>query len=325
MNAFRIERRISAAHVHFGRSICMPKKPDLHIEAISNGLGGPSMYMLWLAGQRKIPATLSITADTGAEQDRVWSNGRRTSAAEFYQEVVVPMASEWGIATAFVRACDKSGTPMPSLWEHTEQMIEAGKLNHIKMPLFGSEGGRLVQMCTSRWKIAAIRQELRRRGATTARNAQGLHALEIGRMRGANYRKEGGFCTWNDVEGERNGKPTRIVKWSSHYYPLIDFGLDRNDIQHELMRLGIPYLVTSECDFCPHQDAPRWLRTDQEMLVRIDALERRMQGQFFFTKQGAQTGRHVLQVVEAFRYQPELMEEDVPTFGCSSVDAVCGM
>lgn len=309
----------------------MPKKtatktkPDLHIETISNGLGGPSMYMLWLAGQKKIPATVSITADTGAEQDRVWSNGRRTSAAEFYQEVVVPLASEWGIATAFVRACDKNGTPMPSLWEHTEQMIEDGKLNHIKMPLFGSEGGRLVQMCTSRWKITAIRQELRRRGATTARNAQGLHVMEVGRMRGANYRMEGGFRTWNDVEAEaKNGKPAKIVQWSSHYYPLIDLDMDRNDIQLELDRLGVLYLVTSECDICPHKNGPRWLRTSPEMLEKIDWLERRMGGQFFFTKYGAQTGKHVLTVIQELQAQPELMGSE-PTFGCSAADAVCGV
>lgn len=36
-----------------------------HIEALANGMGGPSMYLLWLACQKRIPATVSITADTG--------------------------------------------------------------------------------------------------------------------------------------------------------------------------------------------------------------------------------------------------------------------
>lgn len=299
------------------------KKQDLQIEAISNGLGGPSIYMLWLAGQGRIPATVSITADTGAENDRLWSTGERTTAAEYYERVVVPLGQEWGIETYFVRACDKDANPMPSLIDYVEQMVETGNLNQVKIPLFGSEGGRLTQMCTQRWKIAAIRQQLRRMGATTARNFQGLHVGEIGRMRGTNYRNQDGFRTWNDLERITNGKPI-AVKWSSHSYPLIDFDIDRQKIQTELERLGIPYLVTSECDFCPHKDPARWLRTSPEMLKRIDRLERRMQGQFFFTREGAQTGRHVLQIIQEYRDQPQLLIDE-PTFGCSHVDAVCGM
>lgn len=41
---------------------------------VANGLGGQSMYLFYLACHRRIPATLSITGDTGGENDRVCSN-----------------------------------------------------------------------------------------------------------------------------------------------------------------------------------------------------------------------------------------------------------
>ncbi len=34
----------------------------MHINYVANGLGGQSMYLLYLASQKKIPAIISITA-----------------------------------------------------------------------------------------------------------------------------------------------------------------------------------------------------------------------------------------------------------------------
>lgn len=200
----------------------------MNLEIVSNGLGAPSMYLLYLAGQGVIPARVSITADTGAERDRLWSTGERSTAEDYFNKVVKPLAEKWRIEARFVRAPQKDGVSLPTLWQHTKEMIAQGKLSAIRMPLFGSRGGRLRQVCTSRWKVAAIRQEARRLGAKNVRSAQGIHMGEAARrVKGANARFENGFWTYNDIDGTtRDGRP-RIVKWASHYYPLVDRGIHR--------------------------------------------------------------------------------------------------
>lgn len=295
----------------------------MNLEIVSNGLGAPSMYLLYLAGLRDIPATVSITADTGAERDRLWSTGERSTAARFFRELVEPLAGEWGIEARFVRARQKNGASLPTLWEHTKRMIEQGKFGAIKMPLFGSRGGRLRQVCTSRWKVAAIRQEARRLGARRVRSAQGIHMGEAARrVKGANARFESGFWTYDDIDGStRDGRP-RIVKWASHYYPLVDRGVHRRTVEAELRRLNIPYLVTSECDCCPHKDAARWLRTSPEMIEEIAYWEAKMNRQFFFTDQRLPLKRAVHKM-QAERAAQGNIFDDTVEFGCGN--GVCGV
>lgn len=235
------------------------------------------MYLLVLAQQKRLPATVSITADTGWEQDRLMSTGERTTADEYFRRVVEPLAHEAGIRAYMVRAENRNGEPMPDLWSWTKQHIAAGKLSHLKIPLFGSNGGRLRQACTSRMKVAAIRQQARRLGATSLRTAQGIHAGELHRVKGLKPRVEGGFWTYNDAE---KGKP---VKWASHYYPLVDLWLNRQQVREALEHEGIPYLLSSECDGCPHKDAARWARTAPAVIDEIADVEALMGGQFFFT------------------------------------------
>jgi hypothetical protein len=223
-----------------------------HIEAISNGLGGQSMFMLVLAAEEHIEATVSITADSGAEYDCLWSTGERTTAQEYFESVVRPYATAHGIEAVFVRANDGEGRPLPGLIERMR--IVNGPAG---VPMFGSEGGRMIQSCTGKYKIRAIRQELRRRGATTARTAIGLTISEAARMRLSD------------------------VQWCQHYWPLVDLKLYRATIQDELDTRGIPYLVSTECDMCPHKDRARWERTAPETIEMTASLEASMPGLFF--------------------------------------------
>lgn len=288
-----------------------------HIEAVSNGLGAPSVYMLLMACRGQIPARLSITADTGAENDRVWNTGERTTAREYFDRVVEPLAHESGIETVMVEALDGAGNALPPLWEWVKADIDAGRLNHVKIPLFGSDGGRLRQPCTSRKKVTALRQELRRRGATSARMAHGLHRGEVRRMKGRDGRMEAGFYTLTDFD----------ALWTSHYYPLIDIGLFRADIRAELDKLGIPWLVSSECDMCPHKDLARWERSAPAVVEEIALYESKMGGQFFFTdrrvplKEAIDLMRADAAAKRAAR--PDSMFDD-PDFGCDE-GAVCGV
>lgn len=289
----------------------------MHIEAISNGLGAQSMYMLVMAAEGRIPARLSITSDTGWENDRTWMDGTKSTSREYFERIVLPYTSEYGIEAVMVEALDADGVPVPPLGEWTRQYIEAGILNHIKIPLFGSNGGRLRQPCTSRKKIAAIRQELRRRGATSARMAHGLHRGEIHRMKGVHGRIEGGFYTLTSMDAQ----------WMSHYYPIIEAGMFRADVNAELTKRGIPYLLSSECDGCPHKDWPRWARTSASVIDELAELEDRMGGAFFFTderipiKDALPIMRQKWESKHANANQPDMFDLD---FGCDE-GGVCGV
>jgi hypothetical protein len=225
-----------------------------HFEVISNGMGGPSMYMMVLAGQGKIPATLSITADTGWENDCLLSDGRRVTAQEFYNDVIIPVGVEFSIETAFVRSQDKVGNPLPPLGEQMRRGIIPG------VPTFGSNGGRLKQGCTGKYKVRAIRQELRRRGATTARCGLGLTMDETHRM-----------------------KQNKDVAWHTVYWPLIEERLYRATIEDKLGKLGIPFMVTSQCDGCPHQDYARWSRLTPATILDNTEIEAGLNGSQFLT------------------------------------------
>lgn len=289
-----------------------------HIEAISNGLGAQSMYMLVMAGEGRLPARLSISADTGWENDRLRNDGVRTSNAEYFDQVVMPYAEAHDIEAVFVRSVNKEGVANQPLGDWMRAIIEAGDLNQLKIPLFGSNGGRLGQSCTGRTKITAIRQELRRRGATTARTAHGLHRGEVGRMKGHSGRVEGGYYTLTSID----------VNWHSHYYPLIEAGLFRVDIRRELEQRSIPYLLSSECDGCPHQDWPRWSRHTPEVIDYLAGLEALCNGEFFFTdrriplKEALEQMRQEAEAKAAA--QPINMFDDDIDFGCDE-GGVCGI
>lgn len=291
-----------------------------HIEAISNGLGAQSMRMVLMAGDGELSAKLSITAETGWETDRLWSDGTRASNQVYFDQVVVPLCAQLGLDAVLVEALDRDGNRVPPLGEWVRQQVETGKLNHIKIPLFGSNGGRLRQICTSRKKVAAIRQELRRRGATTARMAHGLHAGEVLRMKGVEGRVgDGGWYTLTAFD----------VGWQSHFYPLIERRIFRADCQATLKDRGVPWLLSSECDGCPHKDYARWARTSPHVIDDLADLESKMNGEFFFTDKRIPLREAIaVMAVDDERKRARLpdhgMFDDDPDFGCDE-GGVCGV
>ncbi len=261
------------------------------LQAVSNGMGGQSMYLLWLAAQRRIPATVSITADTGSENDCLWNTGRRSTAKEFFEEVISPFASAHGLKAYFFRAKDKDGKDLPPLRVWMEREIELAakgerenKFGSMTVPMFGNEGGRLGQSCTDKWKVRAIRQQARALGATHLRSAQGIHFGEADRrVKGVYLRDEDGYSLYQDSIPQKN-KPPRIVKWMTHYYPLVDLKMNRKQISAELKRLELPFVVGSQCDHCPHKDLARWQRTDPAILHQVAELESKYRGDFFLSR-----------------------------------------
>lgn len=254
----------------------------MHIDSISCGQGAPSLSLIVMAGNGLFRADLVIVADTGWENDMLWSTGERTTAKEFFEQVTRPLAQRYGIDAAFVRSLRENGEPYdPIPISIAKKHKLAGTPEFpapyygIDIPMYGSNGGQLNQSCTSKWKIQAIRQELRRRGADTAICAQGLHREEAHRV-----------------------KPSDM-KWVKNCWPLLDWGEDmdgnqrelgigreysREDTQDILAQVGVPYLVTTECDGCPHKDIARWRRTSPETLAELAELEQMFDGEFFLTE-----------------------------------------
>lgn len=299
-----------------------------HINSLSNGLGSQSMELYMMACRREIPATVSITACTGWERDRLWSNGRKSTLREYFEEIVVPLGEKYGLQTMFVRAQDKNKMPLPDLIKHVRWCAETGKFNNLKIPMFGSNGGRLGQSCTGKWKVRAINQTLRNLGATTACTAQGIHLGEAARrVKGIYLRNDGEWSIYQTTQRRTvkiDNAKVKIevpIKWLTHYYPHVDRGHNREICQLKIRAEGIPYLISSECDGCPHKDLPRWERTSSEVLKELSELEAMFKGQFFFTSERVPLLK-AIEIMQAKQKQnPSLFDE--ADFGCQN--AICGV
>ena len=231
----------------------------MHINSISCGQGAPSLYMLVMAGEGVFPADVVITADTGWENDMLWSTGERTTAKEYFERVTRPMAEKYGMDAMFIRTRNREGNDIPAI-QDKQYLAEDGTVV-VDIPLFGSRGGRLMQACTEKWKQRGIRQELRRRGAKTATTNLGLTMDETHRMK-------------------RN-----TMQWERLAWPLIEHRLYRATIFKRLEEAGIPYLLSTECDGCPHKNAVRWKRTSSKTIEELAEFEQRFNGEYFLTDQ----------------------------------------
>lgn len=296
----------------------------MQVNWISNGLGGQSMYMLYLAAQRIIPATLAITADTGSENDRVTNTGERITAPAFFQRYVRPYAEAFGIEAVMVRAQDKMGQSLPALIDRVksasgrESKDFSSLTSNLGVPLFTNDrtSGRLKQSCTDKWKLRAIRQEARRRGVTHLESAIGFHAGEAHRIKAEWQCTQGG---WNYYRGYTKRKSKLVpVKWMTQYYPLIDLRLNREQVREALEKEGIPYLVTTECDMCPHQDYQRWQMHTPAVLREIAEIEAGFDGKLFFTDRRVP----LLNALEQMR--AEKNNQHSLDFGCDS-GGYCGI
>jgi hypothetical protein len=241
--------------------------------------------MIVMVGLGKFHADCVIVADTGWENDMLLNTGERMTAGQFFEKVTKPLASEYGIDAYFVRVVNKDGypyAPIPDAILHKRALAGSaefpGKLYGLDVPFFGSDGGQLNQACTSKWKKGAIHQQLRRLGATTATCSIGYHLGEAHRM-----------------------KPSSD-KWVKFNWPLVDCAegdiggiigmginerLRRQDCYDRLDKAGIPYIITTQCDGCPHKDWPRWERTSQENLAELARFESQLVdsdgGRFYLT------------------------------------------
>lgn len=329
-------------------------KGERTVYAVANGLGAPSILMTWCMCVGLIPGDVTITAHTGAENDRlvigspvgIGQGQVRMSAPDYFSRFVLPLCAEFGKEAVLVRTTDRGKTDLPSLWDEVRRIVteayesgEKKKLSALKIPLFGSNGGRLTQVCTDKWKIRAIQQEARRRGAGIIISAQGLHYDELWRRAkggDAYVMPYGGkeFYVRKSFERKKDGKQV-LSKWMQHYYPFEELraedivpestirgALYRARIREVLEYLRLPFINTSECDFCPHQDYYRWTQHTPEMIAEIAEIEAMMLGEFFFTDLRIPLPQALEVWRERVERNPSLLE-DLTDFGCGN--AVCGV
>lgn len=287
----------------------------MQINYVANGMGAQSMYLLYLAREKRIPATISITADTGWENDCDLFDGTKTTAKEFYETHIKPFAGH--VDTYFVRSIEGDGKPLLAIPDYLKAKGEAALV-----PMFGSDGGRLNQNCTDRWKARAMRQTIRRLGATQGRSAQGIHWGERARrVKGVYIGTEDGFAIYHDSRMNKKTKKVTIVKWLSHYYPLVDMQMTRADIKAECDRIGIPYLISSECSGCPHADPWRWLRRKPETIEAVADLEASLGNDYFFTDKR----RPLREVIAEFRLAKDSQGDLFDSTGFDCTGGLCGI
>lgn len=308
-----------------------------HLESVSNGLGAPSLLLVLMAIRKEIPSTVSISADTGWENDRLWNTGRRSTNEEYFNEIIVPLCKGTHVTPYFVRGVDKNKRARPTLKDQLLRFVATKKVSGI--PLFGANGGRHLQTCTDKMKIQACRQQARRLGAKTNRNAQGIHFHEADRrVKGIFLHMDGPWSVYqttvmiNKVDPitgkpmtDERGKRIKIhkpIKWQTHYYPLVDLRMSREDVYRAVEKEGIPYLVSSECDLCPHKDLARWERTSPDVIDEGALIEAAMGGEFFFTDRRIPLKAAIAAMQEDRAKNPEKYKREAD-FGCKN--DICGI
>ena len=153
-------------------------------------------------------------------------------------------------------------------------------------------------------------------GAKTLRTAQGIHIGEAARrVKGRYLYDEHGYSIYQEqvkVKGE-----LKDVKWCTHLYPMVDRRELREDARKGLEARGIPYLMSSECDGCPHKDIARWDRTAPEKLIELAGMEASMNGEYFFTSERIP----LMDAIEKMRARKDKQIE--ADFGCGN--SYCGI
>jgi hypothetical protein len=201
------------------------------LRTVSYGGGVQSTALLVLAAQRRIDYPLFVFANVGDDSENPATLG-------YLRQIAMPYAEAHGIELVEVRRILRDGTERTLLQE-----IE-GQDRSIPIPARMGAGGYGRKKCTERFKIAVVRRELRRRGATSdnpATVAIGISTDEIDRA-GAG-------------PGPDPRDPTRL-----RAYPLLDLGISRQECRRIISGAELPVPPKSACVFCPLHDREAWRR-----------------------------------------------------------------
>lgn len=260
-------------------------KPRKHITVLSLGAGVQSTALALLLEREMLDGfekpQAAIFSDTKSEPGHVYQT------VEWLREKLsYPIHTvSWGdLGKNTWKAL--TGHPVPERGHHQP--------GYIDLPIF-SQSGMAKRQCTSVYKIAPIKREIRRIAESAPPALTATQYLGI------------------STNEKQRAKPAREA-WLNNQYPLIEHGWTRADC-NDWLRREYPETVIrrSACYFCPYRSKSDWREIRDfypAMYQDALAMERQMQehprGPWFLRSGGLQKG------MEQDTLQPTLMGLDEP-------------
>jgi hypothetical protein len=218
------------------------------MRVICYGGGVQSTALLVLAAQGRIDYKTFLFCNVGDDSEH-------PDTLSYVDKVAKPYAEENGLNLIEIRRTKRDGT-QPTLYG---EMMQADA-NNVPIPVRMTNGAPGSRSCTVNYKIAVVRQWVRKNGATEANPAymgMGISLDEVHRMH------------------NKNDKP-----YERRTYPLIeDFAqpLTRNNCETVIREAGLVVPPKSACWFCPFLKPSNWaeMRRDHPALfLKCVELER---------------------------------------------------
>ena len=215
---------------------------DMRILSLGAGVQSTALYLMALADEFEDPPTVAIFADTQWEPQVVYDHLdelerlggekipiHRVTHGNLKEDVMDAVGPPG-------RKIGHIGQPPFFVRETDEDAMAAGR-----QP---DRGGMLWRKCTTDYKLAPLRKEVRRLVGIKPRQRKievrvqqwiGISIDEASRM------KDSG------------------VPWSDNYYPLIEHRLSRADCLKWLKAHGYPEPRKSACTCCPYHSKSHWV------------------------------------------------------------------
>lgn len=220
-------------------------------DATSYGGGVQSTALLVLAATGRFDCPLFLFANTGDDSES-------SATLDYVRTIAAPYAAANGVELIELDRVLRGGG--------TRTLLEEvkGQDRSIPIPARMGSGGYGRKRCTDRFKIAVVRRELIRRGASAASPVTVAIGISVDELERA-----------GTGEGPDPRDPTR-----SRSYPLLELGITRTDCRRIITTAGLPVPPKSACAFCPLHDRETWRRMRQEKpdewatAVEVDAIIR---------------------------------------------------
>jgi 3'-phosphoadenosine 5'-phosphosulfate sulfotransferase (PAPS reductase)/FAD synthetase len=219
-------------------------QPDSHIKVVSYGGGVQSTALLVLATQRHIDFHTFLFANVGDDSEH-------PATLAYVRDVATPYAARHGIGLHELRRRRRDGTT-ETLW----QRLNRPESRSIPIPVRMANGAPGRRSCTADFKIKVIGRWLREHGASTEHPATVGIGISLDEIHRAN---------------KRRSEPHERIE-----YPLLDFGLRRDDCIRIIADEGLPVPPKSSCFFCPFRTLEAWReqkRNEPDLFIKAAELE----------------------------------------------------
>jgi len=211
---------------------------------VSYGMGVDSTAILVGLAARGIRPDAILFADVGAEKDETYS----------YLDIINPWLEKQGFPqVTVVRYCPKNFKHWPEYHSLEENCLTNGTLPSEAFG-FGS--------CSEKWK-----QQPQHKWTSAWAPAQEAWA------RGIKITKAIGYDCSETYRTFRAQKS--LSDKYDYWYPLQDWGWDRERCKEEIRKVGLPVPPKSSCYFCPNMRKEEVRELPKDKLMRIVVLEAR--------------------------------------------------